>query len=168
MRGIIRKMITPRLPFPKSIMWVLSALVVFGLPLTSWVYWPAVLEAGVLSPEADTIIIPMMNSVFLAILLIPLIGLTAWLSTRKSPRAIHLLAWNSDRPVLSAIVTLVFAASLGAGILLIAEELMAPWGWYGAWWIPYTLLVVMWLAFVRAAALSTSNTPRSSRSTFHP
>ncbi|RYE98269.1 MAG: hypothetical protein EOO77_37560, partial [Oxalobacteraceae bacterium] len=64
-------MVTARLPFGKPLAWLLAALVILGLPATSWIYWPAVGEAGVLSPEADTIVIPMMTSIFLAVVLIP-------------------------------------------------------------------------------------------------
>jgi hypothetical protein len=138
----------------KLTIWTLSLLVVLGLPATSWIYWPAVGAAGVLSPEADAIIIPMVESIFLAALLVPVIALAAGLSLRKQHGPIKLAAWDRERPIYSGVITLVFAVpfTLAAGSLY--DELTAPPGWRGIWWLPYTSLVLAWLLLVRGAFLS--------------
>ncbi|MGN6124363.1 MAG: hypothetical protein ACTHOJ_15585 [Sphingomonas oligoaromativorans] len=137
---------------PKAI-WGLSAIVVLGLPVTSWLYWPEVLEAGVLSPDADSIIIPMFESAVLAALLSPVVGMLTWLCTRRRTSLLDLTAWRSDRPVMSGFVTACAALPFAFGLFLVEEEITAPYGWYGWIWLPYTLAILLWLAFMRAAAL---------------
>jgi hypothetical protein len=142
-----------RLQFRRATTWALSGIVVVGLPATSWVYWPAVLKAGVLPSGGDTIFIPMVESVFLAVLLIPVTGVITWLCTRKIRGEIDLLAWDSARPILSWFVTSGFASLFALCALLILTELSAPTGWYGTWWVPYTIAVMLWLVLMRATAL---------------
>ena len=150
-------MIGARLPFGKPLTWVLAACVILGLPATSWIYWPAVGAAGVLSPEADTIIIPMVESIFLAILLLPVVVLVTWLCLRRSDGSGDLLAWDRARPLRSASVTLCFGLPFSYGLLSVVREFTAPPGWHGLWWLPYTLAALAWLAVVRGAALTNRN-----------
>lgn len=138
---------------PKTAIWSLSAFVVLGLPGTSWLYWPAVLEAGVLSPDADSIMIPMFGSAVFAALLLPLVVLITWLCTRRRTNLLDFAAWRGDRPILSVAVTACAALPFAFGLLLIAEELAEPRGWHGLYWLPYTVAVLLWLALMRAAAL---------------
>lgn len=137
---------------PKLI-WGLSAMVVLGLPVTSWLYWPAVLGAGVLSPEADSIIIPMFESAVLAALLSPVIAVLTWLCTRRRTSPLDIAAWRRDKPVISGLVTTCAALPFAYGLFLAEEEIAAPHGWYGWAWLPYTAVVLLWLALMRAAAL---------------
>lgn len=151
------RMVTRRLPFGKPLTWVLAACVILGLPATSWVYWPAVGEAGVLSPEADTIIIPMMNSIFLAVVLLPVVCVITWLCLRGKDNAGSLLAWDRTRPIRNALVTLGFAIPFCFGLSLMVVEFTAPPGWHGVWWLPYTLITLFWLAVMRGSVLSKRN-----------
>ncbi|WP_159759070.1 hypothetical protein [Sphingomonas sp. 8AM] len=150
-------MVTARLPFGKPVAWILAAFVILGLPATSWIYWPAVGKAGVLSPEADTIIIPMVNSVFLAIVLLPVVCGITWLCLRGKNDAGNLLAWDGTRPVRSVAVTLCFAIPFCFGLSSLLDEFTAPPGWHGLWWLPYTLITLFWLTVMRGAALSDRN-----------
>lgn len=150
-------MVTARLPFSKPLAWLLAALVILGLPATSWIYWPVVGKAGVLSPEADTIIIPMMASIFLAVLLIPVVCGITWLCLRGNDDAGSLLAWDSLRPIRSVMVTVCFAIALSFGLLSLVGEFTAIPGWHGLWWLPYTLVTLFWLAVMRGSALSKPN-----------
>ena len=147
-------MATAPLPFGKPLAWVLAAFVILGLPATSWIYWPAVGEAGVLSPEADAIIIPMMNSIFLAVVLLPVVCVITWLCLRGNDDAGSLLAWDETRPIRSSLVTLCFAIPFCFGLSLLVNEFAAPPGWHGLWWLPYTLVTLLWLAVMRGSALS--------------
>lgn len=150
-------MITARLPFGKLVISALAAGVILGLPATSWIYWPAVSAAGVLSPEADTIIIPMMNSIFLAVILLPVVCIITWLCTRGTNGVAVLLAWDKARPVRSVLVTLCFTFPFCLGLWALWAEFTAPPGWYGLWWLPYTLVSLFWLAAMRGSALSKRN-----------
>ncbi|MGZ3377532.1 MAG: hypothetical protein ACXU8S_13130 [Phenylobacterium sp.] len=132
----------------------MSALVVVGLPLTSWIYWPLVLKSNVLSPEADTIIIPMMNSVILAVLALPLVLLMTWLCQRRRLGIGRIFGWDRHRPVLSIAVTAAAMLPLACCLVMIWAELTAPKGWHGMIWLPYTFVIIIWLLLLRASSLS--------------
>ena len=136
---------------------MLALLVVAGFPATSWIYWPAVGRAGLLPPESDTIIIPMIESIFLAVLIAPVVGLITWLCLRRTNPGIRLMAWDSGRPILSGIISLFALPPLLVGVAALWEEISAPPGWHGLWWLPYTAIVILWVATMRAAALSKPN-----------
>ncbi|WP_242148961.1 hypothetical protein [Sphingomonas sp. BAUL-RG-20F-R05-02] len=150
-------MIASRVLFGKPIAWTLAALVILGFPATSWIYWPAVGEAGVLPPESDTIIIPMISSIFLAVMLSPVVCLTTWLCLRGNDAAGSLLAWDTARPVRSAFVSACFALPFCFAASSLVDGFTAPPGWYGLWWLPYTLVAQFWLALMRGSALSKRN-----------
>ena len=146
-----------RSPFGKTVVWVLSAGVVFGLPATSWIYWPAVGQSGVLSPDADTVMIPMMGDMFVALILAPIVCVVTWLCLRKNKHAGDLLAWDRAKPIRSSIVTILFGIPFFIGLSSLVDEFGAPPGWYGLWWLPYTLMSLLWLAVMRGSALSKPN-----------
>lgn len=150
-------MVIARPPFGKPPAWVLAACVILGLPATSWIYWPAIGEAGVLSPEADTIIIPMMSSIFLAVVLLPIVSVITWLCLRGNDDTGSLLSWDRTRPVRSALVTFCFAIPFCFGLFSLVNEVTAPPGWHGLWWLPNTLVTLFWLATMRGSALSKRN-----------
>ena len=126
----------------KVVGWALALLVVAGFPVTSWIYWPAVAETGVLPPESDTIIIPMIESIFLAVVIAPVVGLISWLSLRRTTPGINLMEWDRDRPILSGIISLCAFPPLLVGVAALWEEANAPPGWHGLWWLPYTAIVI--------------------------
>ena len=150
-------MSTARLRLGKPLAWVLAACVILGLPATSWIYWPAVGDAGVLSPEADTIIIPMMSSIFLAVAILPVVCSITWLCLRGNDGAGSLLAWNRARPTRSAMVTICFAVPFSVGLSSLVDGFTAPPGWHGLMWLPYTLVTLFWLGAMRGAVLSKRN-----------
>ena len=150
-------MITVRPLTGKPLAWVLAACVILGFPATSWIYWPAVGEAGLLEPESDTIFIPMMGSIFLAVILLPVILGITWLCLRGKKYGGHLLAWDRARPIRSSFVTLAFMVPFFFGLTSLLDELTSSSDWYGLWWLPYTLIVLTWLVVMRGAALSKSN-----------
>jgi hypothetical protein len=115
----------------------------------------AVGEAGVLLPEADTIMVPMMNSMFPAVMLLPIVCVTTWACLRGNDDAGTLLAWDGTRPIRSAAVTLGFAIPLCLGLWALVDAFTAPPGWHGPWWLPCTLVTLFWLAVMRGSALST-------------
>ena len=110
-----------------------------------------------LPPEADTIIIPMMSSIFLAVVLLPVVCGITWLCLRGKDNAGSLLAWDRTRPVRCALVTLCFSIPFCFGISLLEDEFTASPGWHGLLWLPYTLVTLFWLAAMRGSALSKQN-----------
>lgn len=140
----------PSKPWP---MWVLTAAVLVGFPLTNFIYWPVVLRAGVLPPEGDTIIIPMLGSVFSAVVTSPFVLGAAWLCLRRYNSAARLLAWRRERLGLSVVATGLFggaAALLGGQILADVIEGMP---WYDLIWHAYAAVCIAWLLGLRAAAI---------------
>ncbi|USI72056.1 hypothetical protein [Sphingomonas morindae] len=137
---------------PKAI-WGLSAIVVLGLPLTMWIWCPLILEAGVLPPDGDTIVIPMFESAVFAALLAPFVAAVTRACTRSAANPIELTAWRRDRPILSIALTVATAVPFAIALCAIESEITAPRGWYGLIWLPYTLTVMLWLALTRAAAI---------------
>ena len=101
--------------------------------------------------------IPMMSSIFLAIVLLPIVCAITWLCVRGNHDAVNLLAWDRTRPLRSALVTLCFAIPFCYGVSSLVDEFAAPPGWYGLWWLPYTLVTLFWLAVTRGSALSKRN-----------
>ena len=99
----------------------------------------------------------MMESIYLALVIAPLVGLISWLGLRRTTPGISLMAWDSDRPILSGIISLCALPPLSLGVVALWEEMRAPPGWHGLWWLPYTAIVISWVATMRAAALSKPN-----------
>ena len=145
---------TARRRLSKPLAWVLAGCVILGFPATSWIYWPVVGDAGVLPSEADTIIIPMMSSIFLAVALVPVVCSITWLCLRGNDDAGTLLAWNRARPTRSAMVTLCFMIPFTVGLSSVVYEFTAPAGWHGLMWLPYTLVTLFWLGMMRGAVVS--------------
>jgi len=141
------------IPYHRGAIWGLATWVVIGFPITSWLYWPAILEANLLPPEADAVIIPMVESLFAALLLAPVVGLATWFCARRATTELDLLAWDPERPVCSTIVTLAFLPFQLLCIASIRDSFRAPPGWHGTWWLPYTFVVLCWLVLMRAAAI---------------
>ena len=108
-----------------------------------------------LSPNADTIMIPMMGSLVLAVMLLPVVCGTTWFCLRGNHRLINLLAWDRKRPIQSASVTLFFAIPFCVVLWSFLEALITPEGWYDHLWLPHTLVTLVWLALMRGAALTT-------------
>ena len=63
----------PQLPKSSWIIWALAGAVILGLPATSWLYFPLLLESGTLPPDGDSIMIPMAGSVLLSGVISPFV-----------------------------------------------------------------------------------------------
>ncbi|WP_221234883.1 hypothetical protein [Sphingomonas aerophila] len=95
-----------------------------------------------------------MSSIFLAVVLLPVVCSITWLCLRGNDDAGSLLAWNTARPTRSAMVTLCFAIPFTVGLSSLVDEFTAPPGWHGLMWLPYTLAAMSWLGAMRGAVLS--------------
>jgi hypothetical protein len=75
-----RSSFMPLRPWP---LWLLTWALIIGFPVVNWVYWPQVLYSGVLSPDSDSIGIPMFNSILVSVILMPFILTLAWICLRN-------------------------------------------------------------------------------------
>jgi hypothetical protein len=132
---------------------VLTGALIIGFPITNFVYWPVVLRAGVLPPEGDTIIIPMMGSVFSAAVASPFVLGAAWLCLRRYNPATRLLAWRRERLVLSIVATVVLGGAAAFLVGQIFADVVEGVPWYDAIWHAYAIVCIAWLLGLRAAAV---------------
>ncbi len=137
----------------KWAVWASGMLVLAGYPMVSFLYWPAVLRAGVLPTKGDSIAIPMFGSIFFAIICSPIVlGLT-WFCLRRYSVDTTIFAWRRDRPIRSWLSTALFG---GLAALLVAHEMVSLWldyPWYERLWTPYELVTIAWLLGLRAAVI---------------
>lgn len=135
-------------------LWVLTLIVLVGLPAMNFVYWPQVLRSGVLPPDGDTIAIPMYGSVVFALEGVPFVIGVAWLCLRGYGPDTRLRAWRRDRPLRSLVATVVFVAPAAwltiEGLIL---SLAAAQPGYEHLWSAYYAVVVLWLLTLRAAVI---------------
>ena len=115
--------------------WWLTAFILLAYPVLNFIYWPQVLRSGVLSPDADSIAIPIFGSVLTTIVASPLILTLAWLCLRRDNPDTNLWTWRQDRPFRSVGTTIFFG---GASLLIAAgvfESFKPPFlPWYENLW----------------------------------
>ena len=133
--------------------WILTLGLILGLPVLSFIYWPLVLHSGILSPDADSIAIPMFSDVLAAVVLSPIVIGATWLCLRDYNPEARLMAWRRDRPLRSAAVTAVLGGPAVALAVLLIIDIRPGWPWYEYMWTGYTLLCISWLLTLRAAAI---------------
>ncbi|WP_380783526.1 hypothetical protein [Sphingomonas sp. R86520] len=132
-------------------LWILTAFLIAAFPALNFVYWPQVLRSGQLPPDGDSIGIPMYGSVLIAIIASPFVIGIAGLCLRRYNRPVRLTAYRHDRPLRSALATILFG---GASVVLMLgsiAELMHQLPWYEYLWPAYTVFWVPWLFGLRAA-----------------
>ena len=140
----------PSRPWP---LWMLTGALILGLPVLSFIYWPLVLQSGVLPPHADSIAIPMFNDVLVAIVLSPIVLGVACLCLREYNPETRLLAWRRDRPVRSTVFTVILGGPAAGLAALLIIDVRPDWPWYEHLWAGYGLLWISWFMALRAAAI---------------
>jgi len=95
---------TPTLP--RTIALYLAA-VWFSSPFVEIVYYQIELKRGSFPPEADTIMIPIMNFTISWIMLTPLIIIFSWWLLKNYPGKVSLFSWNNAKQIKSYAVTAV-------------------------------------------------------------
>ena len=140
----------PSRPWP---LWLLTAALILALPVVSLAYWPLVLQSGVLPPHSDSVLIPMINDLVVAIVISPIVLGAAVLCLQGYNPETRLAAWRRDRPVRSVVAS----AALGgpavalAGLVIIEDG--GDWPWYEYLWTGYGLLWIAWFLALRAAVI---------------
>ena len=141
------------MPARALMLWTLTALLLGAFPALNFIYWPQVLQSGVLPSNGDGIGIPMFGSILLTLVVSPFAVGVAWLCFRRYNPRTRLLAYRTDRPYRRAIATVIFgcgAAFLFFGALVDAARALP---WYEYLWPAYTLLIVAWLLTLRASLI---------------
>ena len=141
------------MPSRPLLMWVLTGFVLTGFPVVNFIYWPEVLRSGVLPSDGDSIGIPMFGSVFVTLILSPLILGITWLCLRRYNPETRLASWRPDRPYRSVVLT----GLSGAGSVFLAavifDGLRPGLPWYEYLFEAYFALWLPWLLGLRAAAI---------------
>lgn len=89
------------MPARASMLWMLTALLLLAFPVLNFIYWPQVLKSGVLPPNGDSIGIPVFGSIFLTLIVSPIVIGLAWLCFRRyNPRTRLFAVRFSLRPAL--------------------------------------------------------------------
>lgn len=138
--------------------WCLSAALIVTGPVLTDLYWGRMLTSGILPMDADSISLPVLQRALVNLVAAPaILGLT-WLAFRNYARWGGLLAWRSDRPMLSLAVSLpLVAAAVWIGAVTVADLLAArrePIPWYGQIQYLDPALILAWLLTLRALMLS--------------
>lgn len=142
------------MPRTSTPLWLLTAALLLGFPAINFLYWPQVLESGVLRPEADSIGIPIFGSILVAIVAAPFVVGATWFCLRRYNPETRLLVWRHDRPWR----TLAASLALGVPPVLIAGVCVADLGlalpWYEHLWTAYSIGLSYWLLTLRAAVVA--------------
>ena len=149
------------MPSRPSPLWWLTAFILMAYPILNFIYWPQVLRSGVLSPDADSIGIPIYESVLTTIIASPVTLTLAWLCLRRYNPDTTLWTWRQDRLLRSVGTTILFG---GASLVIAAsvfDSLKQPFiPRYEHLWTAYFMGWLPWLLGLRAAAIDQlGNTP---------
>jgi hypothetical protein len=145
-------------PSIDHVIWIFTALVIVGRPVTSFFYWEFVLGAGVLRYDADSIGIPIFMDLLRAMIVaIPMLVLTKLALVFKAG-PFCLWSWNKHRPIVSVVWSVVLGGPAIYLTFLTVSDLITPrpWPWYEYVWIPHIVASIAWLLMLRGAALSSA------------
>ena len=150
------KILTPR---RRSPIWLLSACVPLGFVATSFLYYPLLLQSGLLDPNADSIGIPLAESVLLATLSAPFIAVLTWACLLNYHGDAELLIWNHTGALRFWASTDITAMFIAALIYDTVTDLISIFWRQNLIWIPHSLLLAYWVLMLRAAVLSKTRSP---------
>lgn len=134
-------------------LWLLTIALLLGFPLVSFYYWGGVLRSGTLPADADSVMIPAMGSIGLAIFASPVIVGITWLCARRYNPATRWTAWRADRPWRSRLVSIGFCGFAAMLLALLIAGGAGPLEPYEYSWIAYGALWLPWLLGLRAALI---------------
>jgi len=132
-------------------LWLLSVVTVVGLPAVSWLYYPLLLDSGALPTDADSIGIPMLGSLIIAMILFPIAIGATWFCLRRYNSKSRFAAWRRDRPVRTLLTTALLGLPAAILAAVILGDLREEVPWYEHLWDGYALVCIVWLLALRAA-----------------
>ncbi|SIN60613.1 hypothetical protein SAMN02745824_0704 [Parasphingorhabdus marina DSM 22363] len=142
----------PTKPWP---IWLTAISIPFVLVGTAFIYYPLLGKSGTLDPHADTIAIPMYGSLMVAVpLAIFVLVVTSIVMIFYSGRSAKLFAWNSDRPILTAIISVVFGGPAILLFLSFLNSIIQIHPWYDYILEINSLLWIAWLLLLRGVLVS--------------
>ena len=133
--------------------WVITFVVLAGLPLTGFVYYPAVLRTGQLAPTGDTILIPMMECVFRAVAAAPILIALTWACLVTYDPGRPFLGWRTDRLPISLLVSACFFVPASFITLSIVRTPFSEFAAQEWLWLPHRAACLAWCLLLRSAAL---------------
>jgi hypothetical protein len=145
------KLFTPRQRWP---IWLLSAGVPLSFVATSFLYYPLLLQSGLLDPNADSIGIPLFQDICLAVVSVPFIAVLTWACLRNYHGQADLLSWNHKGEVRFWATTVIAGMFIAALIYDNIAGLISIFWWCNLVWIPHSILLAFWVLMLRAAVLS--------------
>lgn len=135
------------------ILWVYTSLLIFGFPIANIIYYDRLLASGALSPDVDSVAIPMFGGVILTAICAPFVLAITWLCLRHFNVGTKLLAWRVDRPLRSFAATLAcvtMAITLIAATITDFSKSLPSYEYILTY---YSLLWIPWLLWLRAAVI---------------
>lgn len=137
----------PRSALP---IWALGWLVMLTLPPVGLLYATAA-PLGFAAPGAATLLT--LGAMVVPVLLLPLFLGAGWFLLSRYNSETRLLAWRMDRPVRSALLTLLFGGLAAGLIAFLALNLPQQLRWYDLLLVGHGALTVMFLLQLRAAGI---------------
>ena len=134
-------------------LWVYTWLLILGFPIANIIYYDRLLASGTLSPDADSVAIPMFGDIVLTVFFTPFVIAITWLCLRNYNAGTKLLAWRVDRPVRSFAATLVcitMAITIIAATITDFRKAMPSYEYILTY---YSLIWIPWLLWLRAAVI---------------
>jgi hypothetical protein len=142
--------VIPRQPV---ILWVYTSLLILGFLIANIIYYDRLLASGTLSPDADSVAIPMFDGIMLTVFCAPFVMAITWLCLRHYNAGTKLLAWRVDRPVRSFAATLACMTMAVALIVATINDFRKALPSYEYILTYYSLLWIPWLLWLRAAVI---------------
>lgn len=142
----------PAKPWP---IWVAAWLVILSFPLVSLLYITEATRHGSEALDSDSALFWTIGSLFLApMIMMPVMFFATYISVKRYDPGGGFLVWRSDRPVRSLLVTLLFGAPALVLIWMLIDGFPFGQPWYEWLWVPLDLVAILWLLWVRAAAIN--------------
>jgi hypothetical protein len=145
------KLLTPQQRWP---VWLVSACVPLASITTSFLYYPLLLQSGLLDPNADSIGIPLAQDFFVATVSVPFIVVLTWACLRNYHGEVELLSWKPTKTIRFWAFTVIAGVFVAALFYNTITDLISIFWWPNIIWIPHSLLLAYWVLILRAAVLS--------------
>jgi hypothetical protein len=134
--------------------WTVALLLPLGFAGMAFVYYPILLQSGTLDPNADSIGIPIYETLIATAVFAPLVLLVTAACLWRFSGGASLLIWDRERPVRSIIVTAFFGLPAVFTAALVVRDAVQLLPWHEYLWEINALNLIAWLFMMRAAALA--------------
>jgi heme/copper-type cytochrome/quinol oxidase subunit 2 len=143
-----------RLPNHLWPFWIVALLLPSGFAGMAFVYYPILLQSGTLDPNADSIGIPIFETLAAVVVFTPIVLVVTAACLWKYRGGASLLIWDLERPYRSIIVTFLFGIPAVFSVMLLIYDVIQFMPWYEYLWELNALNLVAWLLMMRGALLA--------------